>query len=480
MRLAALIVGFALMTSASAEPRRIITAAVATLGGSERLLALDDWIVEGSGRENLSAELQGVAHDEPTWRPHEERVAVQRAAGAVAWERKTPRNDGSLRWRRFIYKPDAFGVVDFVTGSGAMRDGGRPEAARLALMRRIPHLLLLEVATRATSFASRGKDVVEATLPDAGVLTLRFSRSPALLTRVEYATHLPGIGDTRVAWTWSKWKKHAVLGYAPSAHRIEVGNSIYQEVRYSRFAARASDAAALMTIPPLQRRISADEPPPAAGPATGEVAPGVHIAELRGFQVMFVELATSVVVFDTPAPAAGLESIPASNAAMRPVVVEELLALIAKTSPSKPIRHVIISHHHGDHIGGLATLAAAIDGPLTVYLPPGDVALAPPNVIVHPVASRHKIGGRVEVINVGPNPHTRENLFAWLPAEKIVLDGDLFYFDEGHPFPPSGREVMNRFFARWLHARGLEPERIYGVHYRGAAGREALRRAAGS
>jgi hypothetical protein len=37
---------------------------------------------------------------------------------------------------------------------------------------------------------------------------------------------------------------------------------------------------------------------------------------------------------------------------------------------------------------------------------------------------------------------------------------------------------MNRFFARWLDAHGLAPKAIYGVHYAGAAGPEALARAA--
>jgi hypothetical protein len=85
---------------------------------------------------------------------------------------------------------------------------------------------------------------------------------------------------------------------------------------------------------------------------------------------------------------------------------------------------------------------------------------------------------RLEVINVGANPHTKENLFAWLPDERLLFQGDLFYYEEGAPFPPSGRETMNRFFAAWLAAHDLSPKAIYGVHYAGAAPPEALRLAA--
>jgi hypothetical protein len=69
----------------------------------------------------------------------------------------------------------------------------------------------------------------------------------------------------------------------------------------------------------------------------------------------------------------------------------------------------------------------------------------------------------------------RENLLFWLPAERILFQGDLFYYSEGDAFPPSGRETMNRFFAGFLSEKGIEPLAIYGVHNEGAAPPERLR-----
>ena len=79
-----------------------------------------------------------------------------------------------------------------------------------------------------------------------------------------------------------------------------------------------------------------------------------------------------------------------------------------------------------------------------------------------------------EVISGGRNPHTEANVVVWLPRERILFQGDLFYFEDGAPFRPSGRATMNRFFSKWLLEHGIAPKAIYGVHYAGAAGTEAL------
>jgi glyoxylase-like metal-dependent hydrolase (beta-lactamase superfamily II) len=474
--------------------RAVLDRALAALGGAARIESTETWDVEGRGRENLTAEVQGLSPGEPTWRPHEERVGVDARNLSVAWHRRTPRNDQSLRHRRMIYEPAASGFVDFVAGFGRLRPAQVPESQRRGLVRRVPHLLLLEAAKAAIGVnweeEREAQDVVSVTLPEDVRLLLTFGRNPSVLRRAEYRRHMPTLGDVTVSWHWFGWKPDASLGLVPEGHRIEAGDTVFQEVTYTRYQSPSPGVMELFEIPELD---PAGEPPPPATPplsATGEVAPGVHVADVSGFTVMFVELEDFVVAIEAPDAHAGLETIPALRPPSR--VSEGYLDLIRRTVSDKPIRYVVMSHHHGDHMGGLRTFAAvgatlvvapghegvaraALDRPHT--LAPDGWSGASRDASIETVADRRIITDgrrRLEILNTGKNPHTDENLFIWLPAEGILFQGDLFYYAEGEPFPPPGRETMNRFFARLLRERGIEPRAVYGVHNHGAAGANRL------
>jgi len=496
----------------SVEPaergRAVIDAALQALGGRDRVSAVPAWLAVGRGRENLSAEGQGLEPDRPTWRSHQESIAIESRTLGVAWERRTPRNDRSLRWRRFVLTADSSGFTDWVARQGTLGANPAPEARRRAMARRIPHLLLLDAATRGSArwvaerrFAGRLHDVVEADLPDAGRLTLWVGRDPAILSRAEYLTHIPGRGDALIGWEWRGWKRDPNLGFVPQGHRIDVGGTLYQEVTYSRFAVDSAGVRAMVTVPAevrssMHRPAGASSAAPAAErlPATGEVAPGVHLVSVGGFTLMFVDLGDFVVAVEAPEAARGLEAIPATGGP--PSLTSSYLARIHAGIPGKPVRYAILTHHHGDHLGGVRLFAAegatlivapghrravlaALDAPHTVA--PDGWRTSSADGRVESVPDRRTLGDgarRLEIINVGANPHTRENLVVWLPEERILFQGDLFYYSEGGPFPPSGRGTMNRFFARRLEARRIAPRAVYGVHNDGAVGPDRLAQAA--
>src|SRR5687768_12444170 len=96
-------------------------------------------------------------------------------------------------------------------------------------------------------------------------------------------------------------------------------------------------AAAMMTVAVTA---GAQQPPPA--PRIKPVADGVHIFEYRGYQSMFVVDPEGVVVTDPISPESA----------------RVYLAEIRKMTQA-PIRYVVYSHHHYDHIAGGAVFKAA-------------------------------------------------------------------------------------------------------------------------
>ena len=464
-----------------ARARSIVDAALTALGGRAKIESFTSWEVAGTGRENLSAEIQGLAPDMPTWRPHEEQVTVDAQALAVAWQRKTPRNDQSLRWRRLIYRPDSTGFVDFVAGHGGLRGTPSPEPRRRGLVRRVPHLLVLEAATRgklvdlgAAKISARMRDRVGVVL-DGDSLTLTFTRAPVLLVSVEFWRQQPTRGDVTIRWMWENWKQDPTLGYTPRGHRVAVDSTIFQEVTYSRYVAPAPDVASRMAArdagPGMMAGVSMAASPDTGLMATGEVAPGVHVERFGGFTVMCVEFSNFLIAVEAPDASPGLESIPPERPASHPT--DDFIAHMKAKFPGKPIRAVVVSHHHGDHMGGIRAFA---DAGATIIVAPGHRAAAlralGDSARVEIVADRFRIAEAhvLEVLNVGKNPHTDDNLLVWLPRERIAFQGDLFYDDPMGPFPPSGRGRMNRFTAQWLKDRGIAPRAMYGVHNDGASG----------
>ena len=354
------------------------------------------------------------------------------------------------------------------------------------MARRMPHLLLLE-AVQAPKVAWKQvhrvdgvlADDIDVTLRDGSELTLSVAQaSPKVVLAVEFGTDLPGAGIVPVEWRWRGWRPHAELGAIPGGQTVLIDGVPFQEVAFASFTG-SSRRPSLLGMPAtrLPDRVStftATSPTPL--PATGEVKPGVHVFDVGGFVVLAVEFRDFVVAVEAPGVHPGFEGIPARPGSTQ--VSSDFLAAIEKAVPSKPIRFLVLSHHHSDHIGGSRLFARR---GATILAAPGHRAAiaraatepSGPAARIETVARRRTItdGSRtLEILNTGPNPHTDENLVVWLPVERIAFQGDLFYYATGQVFPPSGRAAMNRFFADWLLKHNLEPEAVYGVHSAGAAG----------
>jgi glyoxylase-like metal-dependent hydrolase (beta-lactamase superfamily II) len=198
------------------------------------------------------------------------------------------------------------------------------------------------------------------------------------------------------------------------------------------------------------------------------VALGGGLHEIRGigggaYRAHFIVLADQVVAFDP---------------LLNPAIAGRILAEIRKVAGDRPVRHVVVSHFHADHAGGVAAMLRA--GAMAL-VPAGSEAAVrryatsisalaglappppPPSVDrIEPVTGERAIrdsAGRVcTVMSLGAVPHVGGLLVLYDEANRTLVSADLF--SRAMPF--------NQTFAaldEWIERKRLKVDRIVGTHH---------------
>jgi glyoxylase-like metal-dependent hydrolase (beta-lactamase superfamily II) len=476
-----------------------IRRAVAALGGDARIEAIRSLEIHGTGAEYRGAEVQGWSPGKPTRTDHRERIVADFNGERVAHEYRTGRHDGSTRWRRFIYAGDERAWVEFSNRIAGR--GPHPRAAedRRELFRRIPHYLLREASQHPARLQSLPDTIVSgrrlhviAYLIPARAETVRLlldAETPRLVA-VTQQVDFAGLGDAVSELAFEAYAPHERLGWYPRGHTLRLNGQLFQHVRYDRVAVDDPASAAAFEIPEAMRGFTA------APDSARAIAPGVYIySSPQGFNALFVEFTDHVLAVEAPGRAGPLGEIPYDTRTGSASVSDTFIARIHQTLPGKPIRYLAVTHYHSDHAGGARAFLA--DGATLLTTPgarqffealgrasstvvPDQLAASGGTRRIETVARRRVLTDgvrRVELINAGANPHTEESLIVWLPEEKILFQGDFFYYDGEPGFPERDRLITMAHFGRWLEQTGLKPDRIYGTHDRGVATMEHVRRA---
>jgi glyoxylase-like metal-dependent hydrolase (beta-lactamase superfamily II) len=160
-----------------------------------------------------------------------------------------------------------------------------------------------------------------------------------------------------------------------------------------------------------------------------KVDDGVYIDQDMG-GIMFVEFDKYVAVFDCP-----------GNFSMSYSTIQE----IRKTIPGKEIKYIIPSHTHGDHGGGARAYyfigATLVTTPghkkfyeslaeITQTISPDSLSSFPKKPQIETFTGKKVITDGKQTIglyNAGPNAHSQEITFAYLPIQKIIWQVDMFF-----------------------------------------------------
>jgi glyoxylase-like metal-dependent hydrolase (beta-lactamase superfamily II) len=213
---------------------------------------------------------------------------------------------------------------------------------------------------------------------------------------------------------------------------------------------------------------------PAPDPArveTQKLADGVYLLGGSSHNSVAVEFKDYIAVVEAPL-----------NEKRSLAVIEEVVKLV----PNKPIRFLVNTHQHFDHIGGLRTylhIGATIithvknfnfyNNDVLNYAPrtvePDLVSLAPPTELaegynIETIRENFTLtdGKRTMHINyVHPLKHAEGMLMVYLPVEKLVVEADLFDTHEPPPAEPSdGARILHRM----IKTLKYDVDRIVPIH----------------
>jgi glyoxylase-like metal-dependent hydrolase (beta-lactamase superfamily II)/dienelactone hydrolase len=139
---------------------------------------------------------------------------------------------------------------------------------------------------------------------------------------------------------------------------------------------------------------------------------------IRGpYNVMFSVSSVDVVVFEAP---------------MSAQYGAQILQLVRSVARAKPIRYVVASHFHYDHLAGLGAfvaehvpIVAPPDAKETIEKAMSLKALAPQIEVVSKQRTFDRDDVRARVYDFGPAPHVAQILGAYFPDEKLLYVADL-------------------------------------------------------
>jgi glyoxylase-like metal-dependent hydrolase (beta-lactamase superfamily II) len=290
------------------------------------------------------------------------------------------------------------------------------------------------------SFVALGKYRINGTINDQN-----------LVERVQTLVPNPVRGDMNQEGEYTQWRDVEGVKWPGNFHHHTDWDDETQPPNYNgghnslTFTVKDIKVNACANIPVPEAVAKATVPPVTV--ETTKLAEGVYYLTGGSHHSVAVEFKDFTAVVEAPQDEARVLAV---------------IEAVYKAIPNKPIRYVVNSHHHFDHLGGLRTMfheGATIvthasnrdfyKQELLTYAPrllqPDRLSLYPPTEFAEgyqletvDIKGTISDGTRnLDVYYVQGSPHSEGMLMAYLPRERILIEADIFTPPAAGAQPPA-------------------------------------------
>jgi glyoxylase-like metal-dependent hydrolase (beta-lactamase superfamily II) len=294
-----------------------------------------------------------------------------------------------------------------------------------------------------------------------------------LVERVDATMANPVLGDMPVTISYADYRDFGGVKF-PTKIRQTYGGFPALDLTVTEVTA---NAAADITVPDAVKQAAN----PYVKVTSQKAADGVWYLTGGTHHSVVIEMSDHVIVVEGPL-----------NDDRALAVIKEARTLV----PSKPIKYLVVSHHHFDHSGGVrafagegvtlithdasrAYLEKVVAAPATVS--PDHLAKSGKKAAVEGVRDRRVLsdGTRtVEIRQIAGIQHADDMLMVYLPKEKFLIEADAYTPPAPNAAPMSPPSPFNVSLAENIKQQGLAVDQILPLHGRMAPLAE-LHKAAG-
>jgi pimeloyl-ACP methyl ester carboxylesterase len=448
--------------------RAVLDAGAAAHGGADKLLALKtirrtmagDWVDSGQSPRPL------VANAEPRSHERDAIVSFIDYAGSRWLERLEEANfSGDHALQIDVVTPDGgFESVKYIDEKPLLQTFATDDlpSLRIRKFRRYPEgairMALERLETLQYVATDADGDVISFTDALGARVLLTFDATTHLLTKQETLRDHPIAGDTTTEILYRDYRDAG--GLRLPFETVDRTAGVATEVlKTTSIELNVSEPAESFRAPSDFARIADDLPEE----RVERVGRGVYLIR-GGYNVMFAAFRDYVVVLEAP---------------LSTHYADACIRHIHETVPDKPIRYVVATHFHFDHIAGIRSYVA--EGATIVTTPdaksvieraiaslhtmrPDRLSRAPRAAVIETV-NDHRVFDdgeqRLDLFDLGPTEHAAQILAGYFPNEKILFEPDLLDITSSDLVIGVGDTVS---MSEKIDSLALDVEKIVPVH----------------